>query len=189
VPLVSESWSGAGHALGAIHSLDTSGRSSCRRRAAEGSPDGSDWDRDTVKRDPFYQQILERLGGPLDSDLFERCAADLLRREHPTLVPIRGGSDAGMDGAIADGEGTAYPLVTTTGTNVIGNLDRNLEAYKAGGGSRRKAILATAQELTARRRRNLEKRAEELGFILVQIYDQAALRTASMKAPPGAANC
>ena len=136
-----------------------------------------------MKRDPLYQQILERLGGPLDPDLFEHCAADLLRREHPTLVPIRGGSDAGMDGAIADGEGTAYPLVTTTGTDVIGNLHRNLEAYKAGGGSRHKAILATSQELTALRRRNLEKRAEELGFVLVQIYDQAAIADRLYESP------
>ena len=165
------------------YGLDTSGRSRCRRRAAECPQDGSDWDHNTVKRDPFYQQILERLGRPLDPDLFERPPPTCLRREYPTLVPIRGGSDAGMDGAIADGEGTAYPLVTTTGTDVIGNLHRNLEAYKAGGGIRRKAILATSQELTARRRRNLEKRAEELGFVLVQIYDQAAIADRLYESP------
>ena len=53
--------------------------------------------------DPFYEAIVDRLSGALDPNLFEACAVDLLRKEFPTLVPIRGGDDAGMDGAIADG--------------------------------------------------------------------------------------
>jgi hypothetical protein len=51
-----------------------------------------------MQRDPFYRQIIEKLQGTLDPDLFEDCAADLLRAVYPTLVPIRGGTDAGMDG-------------------------------------------------------------------------------------------
>jgi hypothetical protein len=128
-----------------------------------------------MKRDPFYQLIQERLNGPLDPDNFERCAADVLRSDFPGLVPIRGGFDAGMDGAIADGEGTAYPLVTTTGEKVIDNLSRNLRTYLSDGGTRRKAVLATSRELSPQRRRNLEKRAGELGFTLVQIFDRAAI--------------
>ena len=128
-----------------------------------------------MKRDPHYQSILAQLDTPLDPDNFEHCAADVLRPEFPSLVPIRGGSDAGMDGAIADGEGVAYPLVTTTGEDVIGNLTRNLTTYLAEGGARRKVVLATSRELTARRRRNLEERAQKLGFTLVQIYDRSAI--------------
>ena len=56
-------------------------------------------------RDPFYRQIIDRLDGTVDPELFEQCAADLLREIYPTLVPIRGGADAGMDGAIADALG------------------------------------------------------------------------------------
>ncbi len=128
-----------------------------------------------MKRDPFYRQIVERLNGLLDDDDFERCAADILRANHPTLVPIRGGSDSGMDGAIADGEGEPFPLITTTSKNVIGNLTRNLNQYLAEGGPRRKAILATSQALTPQKRRNLNRRASELGFTLIQIYEQAAI--------------
>jgi len=127
-----------------------------------------------MKRDPFYRQIVERLNGLLDDDDFERCAADILRANHPALVPIRGGSDSGMDGAIADGEGEPFPLITTTSKNVFGNLTRNLDQYLADGGPRRKAILATSQALTPQKRRNLNRRASELGFTLIQIYDQAA---------------
>jgi len=75
-------------------------------------------------RDPFYQDIIQGLKGRLAPELFEQCAADLLRNTYPGLVPISGGSDAGMDGAISDAEGVAFPLVATTQEDVIGNLTR-----------------------------------------------------------------
>lgn len=126
-------------------------------------------------RDPFYRQIIERLEGTLDPELFEQCATDLLRVLHPTLAPIRGGSDAGMDGAIADGEGLAFPLICTISPRVIQNLTSSLKSYLKNNGTRRKVVFATSQKLTPKKRRNLEKRAVELEFTLVQIYDQAAL--------------
>ena len=121
-----------------------------------------------MKRDLFYQEILEALKRPLDPDLFEQCCADLLRHDFPALVPIRGGGDAGMDGAIADGKGT-------TGKSVIQNLTKNINSYLKNGGTRRKAVLATSQELTFKKRENLETRSQKLGFVLVQIYSQGAI--------------
>ncbi len=126
-------------------------------------------------RDPFYNQIIEKLNSPLEPELFEQCAPDILRQYHPTLVPIRGGSDAGMDGAVADEQGPAFPLISTTASDVIGNITRNIKSYLKNGGTRRRAILATSQKLTPQRRRNLEARASELGFTLIQIYDQPAI--------------
>jgi len=134
-------------------------------------------------RDPLYRKIVDGLKGPLDGELFEQCAADLLREYEPGLVPIRGGSDRGMDGAILDGDGSAYPLVATTQENVIGNLTWNLKRYLKVDGSRRKVQLATSRLLTTKRRQNLEKRAAELGFELVQIYDQAAMADRLYYAP------
>jgi hypothetical protein len=78
-------------------------------------------------RDPFYRDIERRLGEELDPELFERCAADLLRTVYPTLVPIRGGDDGGMDDAIARKGSLPFPLITTRGKDVIGNLRRNLK--------------------------------------------------------------
>src|SRR5262245_51105976 len=123
--------------------------------------------------DPFYQQIVVGLQGTLDPENFERCAADLLRTIYPGLVPVRGGCDGGMDGAIADCQGTAYPLVCTTAEDVIGNLRDSLGAYLNRGGKRRLAVAATSQELTPRRRENLEAAADEFGFTLVNVHDQA----------------
>lgn len=126
-------------------------------------------------KDPFYLKILAGLGGHLDPETFEAAVCDLLRDAPLSLVPIPGGSDRGMDGAIADGKGEAFPLVCTTSPDVIGNLTASLDAYLAGGGRRRNVVLATSQALTARRRANLEKRATDKGFTLIQVFEQRTL--------------
>ena len=134
-------------------------------------------------RDPFYRQIIDRLNSDLDHDLFEECTVDLIRPDFPNIVLIKGGSDAGMDGAIADLKGRAFPLICTTGKDVIGNLTRNLNSYLKNNGPRRKAVLATSQNLTQRKRNNLETRAEELGFSLIQVYDQNSLARRLYQSP------
>ena len=128
-------------------------------------------------RHPFYQQIVAALEAKnYHWQDFERCMCDLLR-DHPfeSLVPIPGGSDAGMDGAIADGHGAPYPLVCTTDKHVLRNLTGSLESYRKRGGQREKVLLATSVALTPQRRRNLDARAESMGFTLVQIFEQQAI--------------
>ena len=80
-----------------------------------------------------------------------------------------------MDGAVADGEGEPFPVITTTGKDFIGNMTKNLERYIDEGGQRRKCIAATSQSLTPRRQKNLRKRAATLGFTLIQILEQSAI--------------
>ncbi len=123
-----------------------------------------------MNRDQFYQQILDRLAGQLDPDIFEACACDLLRDTYPGLVPMRGGNDAGMDGAVGDGEGEPFPLITTTEERVIRNLAKSLQSYIISGRKRRKAILATSLELTPRRKQNLFDRADKFGFTLINVH-------------------
>lgn len=135
-------------------------------------------------RDPFYQKILAGLEvKPFHPDLFEKCVCDLLRDAFPSLVPIPGGSDAGMDGAIADGEAEAFPLVCTTAKNVIRNLTRSLDRYLEEKRPRRKVSLATSQALTPKRRSNLEKRAKEKGFVLVQIIERQGIADRLYESP------
>jgi hypothetical protein len=127
-------------------------------------------------KDHFYRQILEALGEiAIDPRLFEDGMCDLLRDVFPGLVPVPGGSDAGFDGAIGDGKRIPYPLVCTTEADVIGNLTKSLKSYLRHGYERRKTALATSRALSAPQRRNLERRAREKGFTLVQIFDQRAL--------------
>ena len=125
--------------------------------------------------DPLYRSIEKGLGERLDPELFERCAVELLREVYPGIVPIRGGDDGGMDGAISIGTGAPLPLVVTTGKDVLGNLTRNLQSYRRAEGSAPEAILATSQALTGRKKRNVEKRARELGFTLRNIHDRTDL--------------
>ncbi len=124
------------------------------------------------ERDPYFRKIMEGLAGHIDHQAFEECAQDLLRDAIPSLVGVHGGSDAGMDGAIADGEGEPYALIVTTQKNVIGNLTRSLRSRLAARDTRRRAVLATSEALTPRRRRHLKERARELGFVLLQTYDR-----------------
>lgn len=123
--------------------------------------------------DPFYQQIVSALEGDLDPRTFEEAAVDLLRADYPGLAPISGGSDHGMDGAIPDLEGEALPLISTISQDAIENLTENIRSYVKRGNPRRHAVFATPRALTPLKRKNLEERARELGFTLLNIHDQA----------------
>lgn len=126
-------------------------------------------------KDPIYRKILKGLEEPLDPRLFEEAVCDLLRGSFPSLVPISGGQDRGMDGAIAEGPGEAYPLVCTTARDVPRNLRNSLQSYKDQGGQRRRAVLATSRALTPTKRSRLEAAARDLSFTLVQVIDREGI--------------
>lgn len=121
-----------------------------------------------MKRDPHYRKIVDALVGPLDGAHFQRCANELLQETYPGLAPVAGGNDAGMDGTIGE-DGF---LVVTTGKDVLRNLTKNIDSHLAQGGLRRRVVIATSQEITGPRRRKLEARAVEKGFILVNVHDR-----------------
>ena len=122
--------------------------------------------------DPHHRAILDGLNGSLDSDAFELCAADLIRREWPTLVPVRGGADDGFDGAVADGTGEPFPLVTTTGAKLVDNLSSSLDRTKRRGWHPTRALFATSRRITPTMRGKLFAAARERGVTLCQAYDQ-----------------
>lgn len=132
-------------------------------------------ERKRIAKDPFHQQILEALGRHLDPQIFEACMADLLRDVFPGLVPVPGGNDAGMDGAIADGKGEPYPLVCTTGEDVARNLRNSLGAFLDRGLPSRKVALATSRTLTPPETRALFLLAEKKEFKLLQVFERSAL--------------
>lgn len=119
-----------------------------------------------MNRDPHYQRIEDGLKRLSDGNLFERCVADLLRDEHPTLVPVPGGTDAGMDGALIY-ENEDGLLIATVGKDVIGNVTRNLKSHQDSGGTRTKILVATTQQLTQRRCNNIKNRIKEFGCSLI----------------------
>lgn len=100
---------------------------------------------------------------------------DLLREVFPGLVPVPGGNDAGMDGAIAQVEGEPFPLVCTTGEDVHGNLAASLDSFLKRGLSSRKVIVATSRTLTPSEMRSLFELATEKGFTLHQVFERSAV--------------
>src|SRR5438128_10107730 len=116
-----------------------------------------------MNRDPLFEHILRRLSEISDDQLFEACVNDLLRKEWPNLVPVPGGDDAGVDGAWADDKGKGL-LIATTGRKVLENVTKNLRQHIQASGDRRRVLVATSQNLSARQCRNIESRIKELGF-------------------------
>jgi hypothetical protein len=126
-------------------------------------------------RDSLHASIIARLPRCSDGNLFEACVCDLLRAEFSRLVPVEGGNDAGVDGMIAEDEGPPTILVSTIERNVIGNFSQSVRQYLKSGGSSKRFLLATTQQLSPVRKRNLAKRATELGVSLLPIYDRPAI--------------
>ena len=126
-----------------------------------------------VVLDRHHKAILDALNGDLNPAAFEACAADLLGRVWPGLVPVRGGHDDGFDGAVADTRGHApFPLISTTGEDLPGNLRRNLRRVQRRNPKLDRALFATSRVVTPRKRKTLQDQAGSLGVTLVQIADQ-----------------
>lgn len=136
-----------------------------------------------VIRDPHHLAIIDALNRRLDSDVFEACTSDLLKKDWPTLVPVSGGSDDGYDGSVAQIDGDPFPLVTTTSTRVKDNLKGNLKQSLRRGWSINKAIFATSRRITPATRKKLFEEARGLGVHLQQVYDQDWFANALYREP------
>ncbi len=125
----------------------------------------------SMTRDPHHRAILEGLQTRLDPEVFEACAVELVRQDGWPAVPVRGGKDEGFDGAVADGDADPFPIVATTGEQLVRNLTLSLRRVRQGRWDTRKAIFVTSRRITPNMRRKLFDVANELGFRLVQTYD------------------
>lgn len=125
-----------------------------------------------MTRDPLYQEICTALNGELDEDLFQKCAADLLRDAYPSLALMTGGDDGGYDAAIGTPEGAFPLLVTIDKKGPLANLRKNLTRYLTTQDGPRLAVVATPRVVTNRKKRNLSAAASTLGIRLVNTHDQ-----------------
>ncbi len=138
-------------------------------------------------RDPLLRQIEDALDRPLVGDEFEAAMVSMLREQgiYPKITPVRGGGDAGMDGAIGDPTDTAppIPLVCTTQEDVKANLIKSLASYKTKIGARTHVVSATSRKLTPPEQRALSKAAADAGFTLLNIYERAAVSELLYRSP------
>lgn len=124
--------------------------------------------------DRLYDAIARAIEKPLDGDVFERCAVDLLREYYPKLRPVEGGGDAGMDGVGELPDGERFFLVSTVAKDARSNLDRNVQSHLKAGGDRRVVVFATTRKVSGQRRVELANHLQEqFGFRLAEVYDRA----------------
>ncbi|HEY1296359.1 MAG TPA: hypothetical protein VGJ60_25050 [Chloroflexota bacterium] len=108
--------------------------------------------------DRLYEAILTAIDKSLDGDVFERCAVDLLRQHYyPSLRPVEGGNDAGMDGLGELSNGEEFFLVSTVSDDARANLQRNIQSYLDAGGDRRAVVFATSRPVMGRAEMRLKQ--------------------------------
>ena len=124
--------------------------------------------------DPLYQAIGEAIERPLDGETFEHCAVDLLREYYPSLRPVEGGNDAGMDGIGELPDGTPFFLVATVQEDARANLESSVESHISAGGERRVVVFATSRPVRGRRRFELDRHLRERFCVrLADVHDRA----------------
>lgn len=127
-------------------------------------------------RDPLYRAILQRLEDSLDDKVFELFAVNVVRQEFPSAVPVVGGSDAGLDGAIGILTGPRLPIITTTSDRVLDNVRRNVARYgKEWKETADGLVIVTSTFLSPIREKNVFDLVRKLGFRLVQLYQREAI--------------
>lgn len=125
-------------------------------------------------RDPFYVQIEAALGNVrLDTDLFERMAAELVESKGLGTSLAVGGADNGYDFELLDTALEPGPGVVTTSdrvtTNLKGNLDRNRANCPQ---AAKKTYVVTSSVLTSKKRDNLKKASRERGYTYLGASDR-----------------
>ena len=144
--------------------------------------------------DTLYHAICEAIARPLDGTTFERCAVDLLREYYPSLRPVEGGNDAGMDGIGELPDGTPFFLVATVQKDARGNLERNVASYISAGGDRRVVVFATSRPVSGGRRLKLDHHlrnqfdvhldaVHDRADFIAQLYRNAAWRRKLLGVP------
>ena len=122
--------------------------------------------------DPLYNRITEGLESLGNGEKFEACANSLLREKYPYLTWIKGGDDAGFDGAGILSDGTRVQLICTTDDNVIGNVTHSLDRAKEENQESDLVLVATSRRLSPERKRNIQERISEKGKKPMEIEDQ-----------------
>lgn len=124
-------------------------------------------------RDPFYVQIKEALCTVhLDTDMFERLAAEIVDSKGYKTNYVGGGADNGYDFEILDKVLEPGPGVATTSNRVLENLKRNLDRNKTNcPQAAKKTFIVTSSVLTTQKRNNLKMAARGRGYIYLGASD------------------
>lgn len=123
-------------------------------------------------------RIEDRLDNPryrLQPSDFEDCAAALIGRDYPGLVPVTGGTDHGLDAELVDPNGQVLGLIVTSSRTFEGarrSLRDSLRSARDHGKRVDQVVVANLAEVNLQKRLKLTTIAKELGCDLVQVYDR-----------------
>ena len=135
-------------------------------------------------QDPLLRDIVDALDRHIDHQKFELSMVELLRDDHPTLVPVMGGADGGSDGVTAVDEGKPpIHLISTTSKNPVANFQENVDSLRKNHPDVGHVLFACSKPLTPHMRRKLKMSADKVGVTLDQAYHQVALATRLLDRP------
>jgi hypothetical protein len=112
---------------------------------------------------------------PLNHQLFERCAQDLLIEVYPGLSPIPGGTDWGRDADIHTGEAVPTRLLATSSRTLKGvrdNMTKGIASMEQHGEPFDRIVLANRAQLSQLQRNKLKESARKLGATIDAVYDR-----------------
>jgi hypothetical protein len=95
---------------------------------------------------------------PLNHNLFERCAQDLLIEVYPGLTPIPGGTDWGRDADVHNGKGVPPRLIVTSSRTLEGvrqNMNKGIASLAKHGVPFNRLVLANCAQLSQTERNSL----------------------------------
>lgn len=122
-------------------------------------------------KDPFFQEILDRLNGKVNPSNFEKCVSELLGLAGVPVIAIGKRRDDDLKRAMDNSTIEPSPLLVTTETDIRQTVERNLENALTLTQSRR-LYLATTKNVTPKIRQKIRNFAESHGFVVWRVFDQ-----------------
>jgi hypothetical protein len=112
---------------------------------------------------------------PLNHQLFERCAQDLLIEIYPGLSLISGGTDWGRDADIHRGEAIPTRLLVTSSRTLEGvrkNMAKGIKSMEEHDVPFDRIVLANCGQLSQLQRNSLSESARKKGATIDAVYDR-----------------
>lgn len=108
----------------------------------------------------------------IQHELFEACAISFLRKLHPNIESVSGGTDGGLDGRFIQDGKTLGILVTSTRKpeGSTANLRKNLKSVSSNYPDIDTIIFASLANVSMKLRQQLENIAHKSGFTLAEVF-------------------
>lgn len=110
----------------------------------------------------------------INTNDFEQYVITHLSKIYPSVVPIPGGSDSGLDGEIPTMAGITGAVITSSREwkGARANLQGSLNSARIHGLKVERVVAVSLANINRSKREKLNEIAEEFGVVLVEVYDR-----------------